>query len=143
MRQKLFPLLTKQFNPAVVEHLAALADRAREQNTLAEHLTDQLLLTHVKRENGGARIALGELQRPLGIGKLEAASVLQARLIQELAAKVQKRHGQILAGHIASVLHLAMNGEPGKRLQLPGGVDVLREREALLFVPRTTKLGAT
>jgi len=33
---------------------------------------------------------------------------------------------------------LAKNGEPGKRLQMPGGVDVLRERDALLFQPRKT-----
>jgi hypothetical protein len=31
---------------------------------------------------------------------------------------------------------LAKTGEPGKRLQLPGGVDVMRERNALLFCLR-------
>jgi tRNA(Ile)-lysidine synthase len=139
MRKKLFPLLTKQFNPAVVEHLAALADRAREQNSLSEHLTARILRTDVKSGEGFARIALRELRHPLGIEEPAAASVLQARLVQELAAQVQQRHGQILATHVASVMNLAINGEPGKRLQLPGGVDVLRERDALLFVPRSTR----
>ena len=32
MRKKLLPLLEKQFNPAAIEHLAALAERAREQS---------------------------------------------------------------------------------------------------------------
>jgi hypothetical protein len=31
---------------------------------------------------------------------------------------------------------MAKTGEPGKRLQIPGGIDVLRERDSLLFQPR-------
>ena len=44
--------------------------------------------------------------------------------------------GQILAGHIEAIVRLAQAGEPGKRLQLPGGIDVLREQDALVFQPR-------
>jgi hypothetical protein len=62
--------------------------------------------------------------------------VLRAKLIQEIAARIRQRRGQISAAHIEAVVLFAKKGEPGKRLQLPGGIDVLRERAALVFFPR-------
>ena len=136
MRKKLLPLLEEQFNPAVVEHLAALAERAREQASLVEQLASQVYQENVAMDGGAARIGLAELLHPLGTNNPATSNVLRAKLIQDIAERIRQRRGQILAEHIEAITRLARAGEPGKRLQLPGGIDVLREREALVFQPR-------
>ncbi|HEY1422887.1 MAG TPA: tRNA lysidine(34) synthetase TilS [Candidatus Acidoferrum sp.] len=136
MRKKLLPLLEKQFNPAVIEHLAALADRAREQASFVQRLAEQLFLKHVLVDGNSARIELAELLNPLALQQAGESEVLRARLIQEIAERTRQRRGQISAGHIAAIVQIAKMGETGKRLQIPGGIDVLRERNALLFQPR-------
>jgi len=136
MRKKLLPLLEEQFNPAVVEHLAALAERAREQASLVEQLASQVYQENVAMDGGAARIGLAELLHPLGTNNPATSNVLRAKLIQDIAERIRQRRGQILAEHIEAITRLARAGEPGKRLQLPGGIDVLRERETLVFQPR-------
>jgi tRNA(Ile)-lysidine synthase len=136
MRNKLLPLLSRQFNPAVVQHLAALAERAREQASLVEHLARRLFQKSVAMDGYTARIALAGLLNPLGMEQSEASGVLQAKLIQEIVERTRQRRGQISATHIDTIIRFAKEGEPGKRLQIPGGIDVLREREALVFLQR-------
>lgn len=136
MRKKLLPLLEKQFNPAVIEHLAALADRAREQSLFVQRVAEQLFLKHVALDGSSARIGLAELLSPLALQDADASDILRARLIQAITERIRRRRGQISAGHIAAIVQMAKAGEPGKRLQIPGGIDVIRERNALLFQPR-------
>jgi len=73
---------------------------------------------------------------PFGVGQSATSSVLRAKLIQEIVKRTRQRRGQVSAGHIEAIVALARSGEPGKRLQLPGGIDVMKERDALLFEPR-------
>jgi tRNA(Ile)-lysidine synthase len=54
-------------------------------------------------------------------------------MVRRIVAHVKPRGGQLLAGHVQAVLDLAANGKSGKRLQLPGGVTVIRERDHLIF----------
>ena len=136
MRRKLLPLLEKEFNPAVVEHLAALSERAREQAHLVEQLAELIFQKDVISDGERLRIGLTELHNPLGLQAAEAVSVLRARLIQEIVARTRQRRGQLSAAHIETIVKFACNGEPGKRLQLPGGIDVLREKSGLAFFPR-------
>lgn len=139
MRKKLLPMLEKQFNPAVVEHLAALADRAREQASFIDNLASHAFETHVKMTENGAEIAVADLLKPLGTGNAESQAVLRARLIAKVADRVKRRPGQILAGHLEAVLKLTTSGEVGKRVQLPGGMDAVKTRETILFVKRATQ----
>jgi tRNA(Ile)-lysidine synthase len=139
MRKKLLPLLAKQFNRAVVEHLAGLAERARAHSSFVEHLAGQLFEKNVTLEGNAARIATAELLHPLETTQEDAANVLRARLIQEIIERTRQRRGQISAGHIEAIVRLAKTGESGKRLQIPGGIDVLRKKDALLFQPRQTR----
>jgi tRNA(Ile)-lysidine synthase len=136
MRNKLLPWLARQFNAAVVEHLAALAARAREQATFVEQLAAQVLDKNVALDGKNTRIGIAGLLDPFGTRDCKAADVLRAKVIQQIVERTRQRRGQLLAGHIESILQLAKSGEPGKRLQMPGGIDVLRERETLAFVPR-------
>ena len=136
MRKKLLPLLVRQFNPAVIEHVAGLAARAREQGALVDCLSQQLFTQLVSVDGNVAWIGIAELLNPLKVEQPEACEVLRAKLIQDIAERVRQRRGQISAGHIDSVVQLAKEGERGKRLQLPGGVDVLKKADALLFETR-------
>ena len=136
MRKTLLPLIEKQFNPAAIEHLAALAERAREQSSLVHGLAEQLFQKHAVLERNCVRIGLSEIINPLALQRSDACEALRARLIQHIAERVRKRRGQISTGHIAAIVQMAKSGEPGKRLQIPGGIDIVRERNALVFGPR-------
>jgi tRNA(Ile)-lysidine synthase len=141
MRKKLLPLLAKEFNPAVIEHVAGLAARAREQAALVEQLSRKLFEQLVTLDGKAARIGTAELLNPLNFADAEGCEVLRGKLILDIVERVKQRRGQISSQHIAAIAHLARKGERGKRLQLPGGVDVLREKDALIFAWRREKAG--
>lgn len=136
IRKKLLPLLTREFNPSVIEHLASLAERAREQAALGESLTARVIGQVESSEGKQVRISLTEFLQPLGLEGSDACAALRGKLAQEIIARCRIRRGQISAVHLAAIEALARGREPGKRLQLPGGVDVLCERDALVFRPR-------
>jgi len=136
MRKKLLPLLEKQFNPAAIQHLAALAERAQEQSKLIDVLADQLFEKHVTFSGQTAQIPIVDFLHPCSIQSDDAAAVLQAKLVLKITDRTRQRAGQISAGHIEAIVRLAKSGESGKRLQIPGGIDVLRQREILVFQSR-------
>ena len=133
IRQKLIPLLEKHFQPAVVEHLAALAGRARENEALLAALSQQARQSLVSADPAGLRIRINDLLQPVKLDPPEALRAITARLALDLAAQMKPRSGQLSAAHVQSILHLAAKGAPGKTLQLPGGLRVRRERDAILF----------
>jgi tRNA(Ile)-lysidine synthase len=136
MRKKLLPLLVKQFNPAAIEHLAALADRAREQSEFVEKLAEHLVGVLVERSEKGSLISLSRLLQPLPDIPPGSAAALRGALIGKIVAQSKKSRGQLSASHVEAIVRLAQTRETGKRLQLPGGLDVVREREALAFRAR-------
>jgi tRNA(Ile)-lysidine synthase len=139
MRQKLLPLLAKEFNPAVIEHVAGLAERAREQAAFVEQVAQTTFEQLVTIDDKAARIGTMELLNPLKFAKAEGCEALRAKLILAIVERVRQRRGQVLAQHIEAVAKMAEKQESGKRLQLPGGVDVVRKRNVLLFVARPEK----
>jgi tRNA(Ile)-lysidine synthase len=139
IRKKLMPLLERQFQPAVVEHLATLAELAREDEAFFSHLIKERIQKVVEATSGSARIKVEELlgtkdcttkgsesaeKRNLGIAK---------RMVRHIIEHVKPRSGQLNAEHVQAVLELAARGENGKRLPLPGGVEVRREHDCLIF----------
>jgi tRNA(Ile)-lysidine synthase len=150
IRKKLLPLLEKQFQPAVVEHLATLANLAREDETFLDAISEERLRALVQTSGEGARIALNELLEPFkkrkdytesaedteGTEKTkETAGItaLSKRMVRLVVQRIKPRAGQLGAGHVETVLELARNGQSGSSLSLPGGVEVRRERDALVF----------
>lgn len=137
MRKKLLPLLVKEFNPAAIQHLAGLATRAREQAQFVDSFVTRIFETLVTRGESSARISIAGFLDPANLGQPEAASTVRAALAHKIVAQLKDKHGQLSAGHLDSIVALAQLGEPGKRIQLPGGIDALREKNALLFRKRT------
>ena len=64
-----------------------------------------------------------------------AAEAMSKRMIRVLLRRVKPRAGQLSAVHVDAVLRLAQQAGGGKTLHLPGGVEVRRERDSLLFRP--------
>ena len=58
---------------------------------------------------------------------------MSKRLIRMLVKKVKPGSGQLSAVHVDAVLRLAEQADSGKSVQLPGGVEVRRHRDSLLF----------
>jgi len=151
MRKKLLPLLEKEFNPKAVEHLGMLAQLA---------LGDQEFLAALAREKcaelasiggKGTQIECARLLSPTrrkGFNAESAESTedteksarcsraLSARMVRILVGAYKGAGSELSAAHVEAVLTLAESGENGKVLQLPGGADVRREDDALVFLPR-------
>src|SRR5260370_38980576 len=58
IRKKLLPLLEKQFQPAIVEHLATLADLAREDEAFLVAIAEEHVSALVQKSGEGKRIAV-------------------------------------------------------------------------------------
>ncbi|PWT88682.1 MAG: tRNA lysidine(34) synthetase TilS [Proteobacteria bacterium] len=141
IRRKLIPLMEKEFQPAAVEHLVGIAERARELEAFLKAAAEQVARVSVARSEDGLRIGVEDLLEPWKRGPAEAMDALSGRVVMDLAAEVQSKRGQLTAAHVRSVLQLARHGENGKCLQLPRGLEVRRERNRLLFARSTSRRG--
>jgi len=145
IRWRLMPLLEKEFQPAVVEHLCQLAERAREDDAWLESSAELRVFLSAKEEKGEWRISNADLIAPRAertepkdgeqLWSQRSAEAMSKRMIRLLAKKAKPRSGQLSAMHVDAVLQLAQQADSGKCLHLPGGVEVRRERDALCFRP--------
>lgn len=78
---------------------------------------------------GAERDAPGSAAQP----RMAVPRGVAKRMVRQLVMRVKPRSGELNAQHVEAVLHLAQHGHSGKILQLPGGVEVRRERDTLLF----------
>jgi tRNA(Ile)-lysidine synthase len=125
IRIKVMPLLERLFQPTVVDHLCRLADLAREDESF---LRDQVLLLSnffVHSDARSNRLPLAEF--------LSQPRAMQTRLVRHIVESVKPHPGQLGASHVDSVLSLATDHGSGKSLNLPGKVEVLRDRDYLHF----------
>lgn len=150
IRNKLIPFIEKYFQPGIVEHLAALAGLAREDEAYFEAGVEERFCGVAHREDDEIRVAIADLFSPAGKKEFNAedtestedaeratknfaARALSKRLIRRIVAEVKQRAGQLGAGHVEAILELAHSGKSGRLLPLPGGLEVRRERDALVF----------
>ena len=132
MRKKLLPLLEKQFNPKTVEHLGALAELARIDDAYLSHTAELRCDVLSKAENEVLRFPVRDLASPI-------SEALASRMIRILVQRVRTKQGELSALHVEAVRELARRGENGKVLQLPGGVDVRRDDDWIVFLPRAMR----
>ena len=60
IRKKLIPLLKKEFQPRIVEHLASLANHARQDDALLNDFAEERLRASLEIIPGGARIRIAD-----------------------------------------------------------------------------------
>ena len=138
IRRKLLPLLERQFQPAIVEHLASMANLAREDEAFLDALLEQRLATAAHERDEEVRMAIADL---FGAGAKErpttesnpGSAAMSKRMVRGIARRLKKQSGQWSARHVAAVLELARDGRNGSSLCLPGGIEVRKDREGLVF----------
>jgi len=155
IRKKLIPLLKREFQPRIVEHLTSLSNHAREDDTLLQYLAEEGLRNSLEMIPGGARIRIADLLPPGPVqptrGQIQegrsaeqvAPMGLSGRLVRLIVSSVKRAHlgkaknnsavGEFSALHVRQVLELARHGKTGSSLTLPGNIEVRRHRDALVF----------
>jgi tRNA(Ile)-lysidine synthase len=145
IRTKLLPLLEKQFQPAIVEHLATLADLARADEASLQSQAELRVLALGEETQGTVRIPAGEIACPKfesrspqeatkeSVQIASCSAAIRKRMVRHLVATIKQRPGQLGANHVDAVLELARSGQSGTSLSLPGGVEVRKERDTLVF----------
>jgi tRNA(Ile)-lysidine synthase len=141
IRNKLIPFLAKNFQPAIVEHLATLADLAREDEAYLHFSTEVRAMALIKRSERSVAISASDLLRCPPDKIREAippamklkTRAMSKRLVRLIIEELKPRAGQCNAQHVEAVLALAERGENGKSLPLPGGIEVRREHDELVF----------
>jgi tRNA(Ile)-lysidine synthase len=144
IRRKLLPILEKEFQAAVVEHLATLAELAREDEAFLDAVASERMQTCVEKGPRETKISIGDLlakkkkafntedtENTEGTEKRNLA--ICGRIVRRIVGELKPREGQLNAEHVRAILELAARGENGKCLALPGGVEVRREHERLIF----------
>lgn len=151
IRHKLIPMLERQFQPAVVEHLCQLAELAREDDAWLNSTAELRLFLVAKEDRGEWRILLRDLVAPQvepggspkHLWSPNAAEAMSKRLVRLLVKKAKPRTGQLSVVHVNAVLELAQQPDSGKSLHLPGGVEVRREHDAVVFRASQAEAHAT
>jgi len=163
IRKKLLPLLEKQFQPAIVEHLATLADLAREDEAFLNALVQSKITAAVHKRDGELRIAITDLLEgdfdteftPTGPGsarntekkqkegKIGGGTAMSKRIIRRIVRQLKKSDGELGAQHVEAISNLARTGRSGLSLPLPGSVEVRRERDILVFCTYSNERSAT
>jgi len=144
IRKKLLPLLEKQFQPAIVEHLATLAELARQDEEFLDALAEARVRSVIREQDNQVRIGIEDLvqlerrkdfkaENTTDTEFAEKKKALSTRMVRRIAETVKPRAGQLGAKHVEAVLELARNGQSGGSLALPGRVEVRKERDALVF----------
>jgi tRNA(Ile)-lysidine synthase len=144
IRKKLLPLLEKTFQPAAVEHLCQLAELAREDEAFLDLLTRRRAAAIFRKSADSARVSVRELLAPWQREsttegaedtekKNKGSGALSKRLVRCIVKEWKPRAGQLNAEHVQAVLDLAEHGENGKCVRLPGGIEVRRGRDTLVF----------
>lgn len=152
IRRRLLPLLEKQFQPAVVEHLEKLAELAREDEAFFDALVEERFASLVEQREACARIRVADLLEPWRTKDLSAEvtkstprkeqfAALSKRLVRRIVREMKARAGQLSSQHVEAVLELAQRGQSGRQLALPGGVEVRRELDALTFLSARDRAG--
>jgi len=128
IRKKLIPLLERNFQPALVAHLASLADLAREDEAYLDFHCATLATALATRTADEISIRVRDLLKCH-----PKKMALSKRLIRQFVKELKPRAGQLSAQHVNSILDLGGRGKNGKSLPLPGGIEVRRERDTLIF----------
>ncbi|MGH9818032.1 MAG: tRNA lysidine(34) synthetase TilS, partial [Candidatus Acidiferrales bacterium] len=136
IRRELIPQLEREYQPALVERLAQLAQIAKDEEEFWEALVDEEMRRMAVREGDGFSVEAAALAGSLRSGSsapqrapagLKAgATSLARRLVRRVAKEIGGEACRAGAEHVARVVELARHGQGGQRAELPGGVVVER-----------------
>ena len=146
VREKLLPVIERDFSPKAVEHLINLARFAREDAGVLDRLRGRSAFeTHPTNErhtadcDGRSPCAdrysdCGPRPKPNeGRGPDSPARTVTERLIRRLYEGVRGDRRELSAKHVKEIIHLARVSKSGSTVELPGGIIATREFDELVF----------
>lgn len=142
IRERLLPILERDFSPHAVSRLSGLAALAREEELFWNALVEDRLSAFVGTQEGKLKIGVGNLLSPMELSLDNAATeraganpwrTLTQRLIRRLYHDLKGSRSGLLAVHVEQVISLASESASGRRVELPGGVLAERSFGDLLF----------
>jgi tRNA(Ile)-lysidine synthase len=142
IRHQLLPEI-EQWNPRIREHLAGMAELARDEEAWwtseIARLAPQLLLTG-RAVRGGGRASSAESVVAIDVVRLAAQpAAVQRRLLRHAAATL----GASLTFEATECLRgMALSGRAGQKLALPGPLTAERTPRELRLTPQLSKVSA-
>jgi tRNA(Ile)-lysidine synthase len=141
IRERLMPLLARDFNPRAADALLRLAAQARQLSDLIERLADQAEIS-IHRRNGAALPPAVSAPPPVSAsGAVRFSYAAFAALPEIVRAEVIRRAVERLGAGLREIGHERLGaavrtlsgGRGGRRVQLPGGITVVRRgREVIV-----------
>jgi tRNA(Ile)-lysidine synthase len=149
VRQSVLPHIERELQPGVVKHLSELAHLVREEESFWTALVQGCVESSVTKSDAGLSIRIADLMEPPALrgalaqatSESRALEAVSKRLIRRLAAESRGPRGQLGSIHVEQILRLAREGRSGQRVPLPGGAEVERVFDRLVFTPPQTLTG--
>jgi tRNA(Ile)-lysidine synthase len=144
LRHELLPQLERDFNPAIIERLASLSTIFRDEEAFWDVVIEERIAALATPIRGGFSIAVADLLTPQATQSTQARPAqnadanraLSRRMVQALIGKISGDRSGLQFSHVEAVLRLAVKSQSGRRVELPQGVDVVRNFDKLEFVAR-------
>ena len=135
VRHTLLPLLERDFNPAIRQTLADLAELAQAEEDYWSHELASLLprLVHEGKPSRSGRSSSGESQGVLAVDLLALRGFPLAMQRQVLHGTAQQLGVSLEFKHIQQLIGLVEHGKPGRKLVLPDGLVANRTVRELQF----------
>jgi tRNA(Ile)-lysidine synthase len=147
IRQGLLPTIEREYSPSIAIHLAELARQSQSEETLWATLVENWFKRRVRNSHGEWNLDAGDMLDGLGDAAggiawpAAAQQALGRRLIRRVAEEVCGAGNFPAAPHVEQVMELAATGTSGEHLDLPHGLQVMREFDRLVF-SRQSRTGA-
>jgi tRNA(Ile)-lysidine synthase len=139
VRHRLLPQIEKDFSPAIVERLCSLSSLARDEEVFWAAIIEERFeeLVTISRSSFSIRacdlLSPMRLSPPTGMTEENPVLTVTQRLIRYMHSRFASVEGQLSRKGVERVIHLAEKSHSGRHLELPGGVQVEREFERLVF----------
>jgi len=127
IRLELIPFLQEKYNPKITENLFEASGIFRADNDCLKTLEDQEFERAVSGFEEGETLNI-DMEY---LGKLPLA--LQRRLVRKGIQSIKGDLRKISSFHIQEILHLFEKGRKGKRIDLPGNMEVLCMGDRVAF----------
>jgi tRNA(Ile)-lysidine synthase len=128
IRLELLPLLKKQFNPRVSELLAALSERARDDEEVLEQFSHERAQAWRVREGDDEKIPARAFQ--------QFPAAIQRRVLRQMILAVKGDLKSISYRHLETLRRLALANQSGRKLLFPGHLEARKEFDWLIVTAR-------
>ncbi len=139
IREKLLPLLERDFSPGAVKHLAGLAELAREEEVFWSALVEDRFRALVHMGPGKLTVRIGDLLKPLSLSAVsngegtDALRALTERIVRRMYKELHGDLGGLGAAHVQQVVRLASESASGRCAELPDGIVVEKAFDKIIF----------